>query len=90
MNKQLFVRSAFASVLAGVAISAAHAGPVAADPSKDKCAGIAKAGQNDCASLSGSHACAGTAEKDNSPGDWKYVDKGTCEKLGGMLIVPKK
>ena len=89
MDKQLFIRTALASVLAIGAI-AAHAAPVAADPSKDKCFGIAKAGQNDCASASGSHSCAGTATKDKDPGDWKYVEKGTCEKMGGMMTPPMK
>jgi uncharacterized membrane protein len=90
MDKQLFIQSALASVLAFGAISAAQAGPVMADASKDKCFGITKAGQNDCASATGSHSCAGTATKDKDPGDWKYVEKGTCEKMGGMMMAPKK
>ena len=90
MNKQLFVQSALASVLAFGAISAVQAGPVAPDASKDKCFGITKAGQNDCASASGSHSCAGTATKDKDPGDWKYVEKGTCDKMGGMMKPPMK
>jgi uncharacterized membrane protein len=90
MDKQLVIRSALASLLTFGALSAAHAGPVAPDPSKDKCFGIAKAGQNDCASASGSHSCAGTATKDKDPGDWKYVTKGTCEQMGGMMPMPKK
>jgi len=90
MDKQLFIKSALASALAFGAISAAHAGPVAPDASKDKCFGIAKAGQNDCASASGSHSCAGTATKDKDPGDWKYVEKGTCDTMGGMMMAPKK
>ncbi len=90
MDKQLFIRTALASVLAASAMSTVHAGPVAADPSKDKCFGIAKAGANDCASASGSHSCAGTATKDNDKGDWKYVEKGTCDKMGGSMMAPKK
>ena len=90
MNTQLFIRSALASVLALGAISAAQAGPVAPDATKDKCFGVAKAGANDCASASGSHSCAGTATKDKDPGDWKYVEKGTCAKMGGSLSAPKK
>ena len=90
MNNQLFIRSALASVLALGALTAAHSAPVAADPSKEKCFGIAKAGANDCASATGSHSCAGTATKDNDKGDWKYVDKGTCEKMGGSMMAPKK
>ena len=52
--------------------------------SKEKCYGVAKAGMNDCASSTGSHSCAGQATKSNSPDDWRYVARGTCEELGGM------
>ena len=89
MDKQLMIRSALASLIAAGTLSAAQAGPVATDASKDKCYGVAKAGKNDCASATGSHSCAGTATKDNDPGDWKYVAKGTCEKMGGSLMAPK-
>ena len=89
MDKQVFIRTALASVLALGAL-AAHAGPAAPQPDKDKCSGVAKAGANDCASPTGSHSCAGTATKDNDKGDWKYVDKGTCEKMGGSTMAPKK
>ena len=87
MNNQLFIRSALASVLALGALTAAHSAPVAVDPSKDKCFGIAKAGQNDCAA--GKHACAGQSTVDNDPMSWKYVAKGTCEKVGGKEMAPK-
>jgi len=88
MNKtQLIASSALASVLAlGLLEPAA-----AADPGgKEKCFGIAKAGQNDCASLSGSHSCAGQSKADMSVDDWKYVAKGTCQKLGGKTADEAK
>ena len=53
MDKQVFIRTALASVLA-LGTLAAHAGPAAPQPDKDKCFGVAKAGANDCASASGS------------------------------------
>lgn len=56
---------------------------------KEKCYGVAKAGQNDCASANGSHSCAGQAKADNEKGEWKYVAKGTCEKAGGTLMAKK-
>jgi len=31
----------------------------------------------------------GLAKKDNLPDEWKYVAKGTCEKLGGRKQPPK-
>jgi uncharacterized membrane protein len=60
----------------------------AQDKDREKCYGIAKAGQNDCGTAA--HTCAGMAKKDNAPDEWKYVAKGTCEKLGGKTQPPKK
>ena len=58
--------------------------PVAA-ANGEKCYGVAMAGKNDCASKSGSHSCATMSTTDKDPGEWKYVDKGTCEGMGGKL-----
>lgn len=80
MNQRLIVSSALASALAlGLVAQAA-----AQEKGKEKCFGIAKAGQNDCANLSGSHSCAGQSKADMSPDEWKYVAKGTCKDMGGM------
>ncbi|AXE28882.1 hypothetical protein DK842_02485 [Chromobacterium phragmitis] len=79
-NKAL-IASALGAVIAMGALSAAPA--AAAD--KEKCYGIAQAGKNDCASATGAHSCAGQAKMDKDPGDWKYVAKGSCEKMGGKL-----
>jgi len=79
MNSKLIVSSALASVLALGLV-----GQVAAqDKAKEKCYGIAKAGQNDCANLSGSHSCAGQSKADMGADEWKYVAAGTCAKMGG-------
>ena len=51
----------------------------------EKCAGVAKAGKNDCGALDGSHQCGGESTRDNDPNEWVYVPKGTCEKLGGVV-----
>ena len=77
MNKQIIVSAALASILAmGVLSSAAaQSGP------KEKCYGVAKAGQNDCANAAGTHSCAGEAKKDFEAGEWKSVAKGTCETI---------
>lgn len=88
MNKRhVLLASALATLcVAGTAYAEGSASAVSA---KEKCYGIAKAGQNDCASTTGSHSCAGQAKVDNSPVEWKYVAKGTCEKAGGKVTVPK-
>ncbi len=51
---------------------------------------MAKAGANDCAAADGSHSCAGQSKKDNDGQDWKYVAKGTCDKMGGSTKEPAK
>ena len=90
MNQRLILSSALASVLALGLVSQA-----AAQDKKEKCYGIAKAGQNDCANLSGSHSCAGQAKADMDVGEWKYVAAGTCKQMGGKSadeakMAPKK
>lgn len=63
---------------------------MAAEPVKmEKCYGVAKAGQNDCATKNGSHSCAGQSKKDMDMNDWKKVPAGTCEKMGGKMEAPK-
>ncbi len=57
---------------------------------KEKCYGIAAAGQNDCGNLAGTHSCAGQSKVDKDPGEWKLVAKGSCESLGGMLKAEAK
>lgn len=78
---------ALAAVAVSIALSTA---PALAAGDKQKCYGIAKAGQNDCASADGSHSCAGQAKVDKAATDWKYVAKGTCEKNGGKTTPPGK
>ena len=86
MNQRLIVSSALASALALGLV-----GQVAAqDKGKEKCYGIAKAGQNDCANLSGTHSCAGQTKEDMSPADWKYVAKGTCKDMKGLTDAEAK
>ena len=85
MNKrQVLLAAAFAAVSV-TTIGSAYA----ADAPKEKCFGIAKAGQNDCASVSGIHSCAGQSKTDNDKNEWKYVTKGTCQKVGGSMAAPK-
>jgi uncharacterized membrane protein len=86
MNHRLIVSSALASALA-----LGLAGNVAAqDKDKEKCYGIAKAGANDCANLSGSHSCAGQAKANMNAADWKYVAKGSCKEMKGMTEAEAK
>lgn len=79
MSNKLLASTALAAVIAtGVVAPAEAAGK------KEKCYGIAKAGQNDCGNLAGTHSCAGQSTVDNDKGEWKLVQKGTCSTLGGL------
>lgn len=85
-NQRLIVSSALASVLALGLVQTASA----AEGAKEKCFGIAKAGQNDCANLSGTHSCAGQAKADMGADEWKYVAAGTCKTMGGKSMEDAK
>lgn len=80
-KKHALIAGAISSLIA----MGLSSGAVAADEksAKEKCYGVAKAGKNDCAAANGSHSCAGQAKVDNDSNEWKYVAKGTCEKMGG-------
>ncbi|MBB1440929.1 DUF2282 domain-containing protein [Shewanella sp. SG41-4] len=78
-NKQLLARAALVVALASTVTAPAQAA------GKEKCYGVAMAGQNDCANLAGTHSCAGQSSLDKDFGEWKLVAKGTCEDLGGLL-----
>jgi uncharacterized membrane protein len=86
MNKR---HALIAAALAGVCAANASAGgqmDTQGKPDQEKCYGVAKAGQNDCATSV--HGCAGMAASDNDPVEWKNVPKGTCEKVGGKGTPP--
>lgn len=72
-----------------LAVSQAHAVPDA--PRQwEKCAGVVKAGKNDCGALDGKHGCAGQASLDNDDTEWIYVPAGTCEKITGGVVAKVK
>jgi uncharacterized membrane protein len=90
MNQRLIVSSALASVLALGLAGQVVAQAKDAGKDKEKCYGIAKAGANDCANLSGTHSCAGQSKVDNDAAEWKYVAKGTCKDLKGLSAEEAK
>ena len=68
--KTAFVVGAIATALASHAASAQDA--------QEKCYGISKAGENDCAAGPGT-TCAGTSTIDYQGNAWTLVPEGTCE-----------
>ena len=85
MNQRAMIAATAASLMSLAMVSV----PAAAQE-KEKCFGIAKAGQNDCASISGAHSCAGQSKVDMDKGEWKYVAKGTCKDMKGLSMDEAK
>ncbi len=83
--KELLVSAALSGMLAAGLATDAGATSVA---SADKCYGVAKAGQNSCASATGVHSCAGKAEIDDDPGDFVPLVPADCLKEGGKTTPP--
>ena len=78
------VRTAIASVMT-VGIGAALTTANAADEPKEQCAGVVKAGKNDCATTR--NACHGHVTMDGDSEAWIYVPAGTCERIVGARVV---
>lgn len=73
-----------ATMVAGsiaLAVSAALAPSNAEAEAKEKCYGVALAGQNDCAAGAGT-TCAGTSKIDYQGNAWTLVPAGDCLKYG--------
>ncbi|PCK01954.1 MAG: hypothetical protein COA42_22565 [Alteromonadaceae bacterium] len=81
--------AAITTALTAVASQQSHAVPD--QPAEwEKCAGIVKAGQNDCGALDGSHVCSGQSTVDNGKSEWAYLPAGICDKLTGGIVSGKK
>jgi len=88
MNDHARIQAALAGLVALGFATMVAAQPATQKDGTEKCFGVAKAGQNDCGTAK--HACAAQGAKvDNDPTEWKYVAKGSCEKMGGKTAAPK-
>ncbi len=85
MNQRAMIAAAAATLVSLGLVSM----PTAAEE-KEKCFGISKAGQNDCASVVGTHSCAGQSKVDMDKTEWRYVAKGTCKDLKGLTADEAK
>ncbi|APZ54734.1 DUF2282 domain-containing protein [Salipiger abyssi] len=66
-----------AALMGAVAAALTMTAHVAQAQEKEKCFGVALAGQNDCAAGPGT-TCAGTSKVDYQGNAWTLVDAGTC------------
>jgi uncharacterized membrane protein len=82
MSNSTLLRTAMASLLAlgesTAALADDHEG-------QEQCAGVIKAGQNDCATST--NACHSHVTTDSNPEAWIYLPAGTCERIVGARVV---
>jgi uncharacterized membrane protein len=82
MSNSTLLRTAMASLLALGASTAALADD---HEGQEQCAGVIKAGQNDCATST--NACHSHVTTDSNPEAWIYLPAGTCERIVGARVV---
>lgn len=87
MKTSNLVISAVAALALPMLVKAAPA--PTPDFKAEKCYGVNATGKNDCAAT-GNHSCAGMAKRANDPNSWIYVPVGTCAKIEGGSLMPKK
>ena len=88
MNKRYLVASALAAAVAAPTLLSAQKPVPAPSYTAEKCYGLAKAGQNDCAST-GNNSCGGSSRLNADPRAWIYVPAGYCERIVGGSLKPK-
>jgi uncharacterized membrane protein len=94
MLKTPLAAAAVLALMAGAAQAQDEVQDKGADApqAKEKCYGVAKAGENDCMAGPGT-SCAGTSKVDYDGKVWKEVPKGTCVTIqtpkGPGSLTPK-
>ena len=84
MKNDRLLKLAVSGLFATGALAAA-ASAVAEVPGMEQCAGIVKAGKNDCATST--NACHGHVTTDANTEAWVYLPRGTCERFVGAHLV---
>jgi uncharacterized membrane protein len=87
MNTKTAILAAAIGGLVACAGSAAFAADDAKQGATEKCYGVAKAGQNECAGPA--HSCQGLSKKDGDGKEWIKLPKGTCAKIVGGSLTAK-
>lgn len=85
-NSKAIILSAVAGALSLGLMSAQSFAEEA--PKAEKCYGVAKAAKNDCQTAT--NACSGQVREDRRPDAWIFLPAGTCERISGGSLSPKK
>lgn len=85
MKNDRLLKLAVSSLVAAGALASGTSVFAADKPGMEQCAGIVKAGKNDCATST--NACHGHVTADASPEAWVYLPEGTCSRIVGAHVV---
>jgi len=88
MSKSITTANTVVASMLAVGMMVATGEASAAKAGFEKCQGVVKAGMNDCGTSK--HECSGKAASDSAADEWLYVPEGTCDKIVGGSIKPKK
>ena len=88
VTSKTIVATALTGVLAvGIGAVVNQQSAQAGKEGMEKCAGIVKAGMNDCAG--NDHTCGGMSTEDGDANEWIYVPQGTCNKIVGARVLTR-
>ena len=73
----------------GAALALSATSPAVTASEKEKCYGIALAGENDCKAGPGT-SCAGSSTRDYQGNAWSIVARGTCESISSPTSATGK
>jgi uncharacterized membrane protein len=88
MSTRAAIAAALAAAVAAPSVASAQTPAPQPTFQAEKCYGLAKAGQNDCAST-GNNSCGGTSRVNSDPRAWIYVPRGYCERIVGGSLTPR-
>ena len=84
ISQKIIIATAVTSILS-LGVTSYTEQAIAANTEMEKCAGIVKAGMNDCGA--NDHDCGGMSKVDSDPNEWMALPKGTCNKIVGANVV---
>jgi uncharacterized membrane protein len=85
MKNDGLLKLAVSALVTAGAMASSTSVLAADEPQMEQCAGIIKAGKNDCATST--NACHGHVTTDSNPEAWVYLPAGTCDRLAGARVV---
>lgn len=85
MSKHIPLVQTVISTALALSVTAFASNAFAAHENEEQCAGVIKAGKNDCATSR--NQCHGHVATDSDAMAWIYLPKGTCDRIANAHLV---